>query len=240
MSRLRQHLASNVIAYLALFLSMGGTAYAAATVGSDDVINNSLKSVDLKDNVAVKSADVRDDTLVGGGLQSPDIAPDALTGADVDESTLGKVPNADTVDRLDSSAFEPAGTVTTFGPTTVPTRTQAVIGGVGPFQWIGVCPEPSFPEPPTLELKSTSGPWAFASQSHSYVGDRGEVQIPAGSQRVVIGTGSATVSAPASGYAAVKDSGKQITFNVYMLRLNDSQGNPICTFGGDMVASPGT
>ena len=35
-------------AIVALFVALGGTAYAAATVGSGDVINDSLKSADLK------------------------------------------------------------------------------------------------------------------------------------------------------------------------------------------------
>jgi hypothetical protein len=49
---------------LALFLVIaGGTAYAADTIGSADVIDNSLLSADLKNNQAVRSADVADGTL---------------------------------------------------------------------------------------------------------------------------------------------------------------------------------
>ena len=47
------------IGALALFLVLsGGVAYAADTIGSADVINNSLLSEDLANNKAVKSADV--------------------------------------------------------------------------------------------------------------------------------------------------------------------------------------
>ncbi len=119
-TRIRRHLRQNVVGYISLFVALSGTAYAANTVGSGDVIDNSLQSVDLKDNAAVAtsdvindsvtggglgsadlrssavtSADVRDDTLAGGGLQSVDIAPDALTGSDIDEDTLAPVPIAD-------------------------------------------------------------------------------------------------------------------------------------------------
>jgi hypothetical protein len=83
---------------------MGGVAYAANTIGSADVIDNSLLSADLKDNQAVKSADVRDDTLSNGGLAAADLKPDSvgtseaadnsLTGNDIDESSLGEVPSA--------------------------------------------------------------------------------------------------------------------------------------------------
>lgn len=88
MVSLRKHLASNFVGYVALLMSMGGTAYAAATIGSGDVIDESLKSQDLKNGAAVKSADVRNDTL---------------TNDDVNESTLSKVPNADNLDGRDSS-----------------------------------------------------------------------------------------------------------------------------------------
>lgn len=84
---------------------MSGTAWAAANVGSEQVIDNSLRSVDLRTNAAVRSADVVDDTVTGGGLQSSDIASNVLTGADINESTLGTVEDADRLDYLDSSAF---------------------------------------------------------------------------------------------------------------------------------------
>jgi hypothetical protein len=107
-----------VVALIALFASLSGVAWAANTVGSSDVIDNSLQSVDLKDNAAVKSADVVNDSVVGGGLAAADLKPgsvgtsevvnDSLTGADVSESSLGQVPsasNANTLDGVDSTGF---------------------------------------------------------------------------------------------------------------------------------------
>src|SRR6266852_699109 len=72
--RLRAHLRANVVGYVAVFLALGGTAWAAGTIGTRDVVNDSLKSVDLKDNAAVGSQDVIDGSL---------------TGDDVDEGSLG-------------------------------------------------------------------------------------------------------------------------------------------------------
>ena len=83
---------------LALFLVLtGGVAYAADTIGSSDVINNSLLSEDIKDNEVktpdlasssvqtgkignnqVFSANVRDATLPSRGLTAADIAPNAV------------------------------------------------------------------------------------------------------------------------------------------------------------------
>jgi hypothetical protein len=64
---------TTVVAYLALLIAVGtGSAYAFNTVGSFDVINESLLSQDIQDNT-LRSSDVRNDTL---------------TGFDVRESTL--------------------------------------------------------------------------------------------------------------------------------------------------------
>ena len=65
------HLRAQWMGGLALFLVIaGGTAYAANTVSSSDIVNNQ-----------VYSADVRNDSLDGGGL----------SGADIREQTLGVV-----------------------------------------------------------------------------------------------------------------------------------------------------
>ena len=86
--RLLGHSRNNVVAYLALFVALGGTsAYAANTIATGDIIDNQ-----------VTSADVRDDNLGFGGLAAQDLGPgavgssevqdDSLTGADVNESSL--------------------------------------------------------------------------------------------------------------------------------------------------------
>jgi len=38
---------ANVVATLALFFALGGTAYAAATIGSADIVNNSVRGEDI-------------------------------------------------------------------------------------------------------------------------------------------------------------------------------------------------
>ena len=82
-----------VVAYLALFLALAGGAVAAATIGSGDVVNNSLKSADLKNAAGVKGADVKQSSLRGpdvrnGNVGGPQVAADSLTGADVNEPSL--------------------------------------------------------------------------------------------------------------------------------------------------------
>jgi hypothetical protein len=56
---------ANVMATVAVFIALGGAAWAAATINSGDVVNDSLKSVDLKDDKAVKGVDVKDLSLTG-------------------------------------------------------------------------------------------------------------------------------------------------------------------------------
>ena len=95
------HLRAQWMGALALLLVLaGGTAYAANTIGSSDIINGQVKSADIGNN-QVRSADVRDDTIANGGL----------TGKDIIEGSLGTVPAADTLDGMDSKDFARLGGV---------------------------------------------------------------------------------------------------------------------------------
>src|SRR5829696_8791278 len=81
---------SNVVATLALFLALGGSSYAALSITSKDVKNRSLKGGDLR--------------------------RDTVTGKEIRESKLGRVPralNADSAATADVS--KSAGTATTAG-----------------------------------------------------------------------------------------------------------------------------
>jgi hypothetical protein len=116
LAKLRVHVGQNVVGYIALFVALGGTgAYAANTIGSADVIDESLLSQDIRngevkvadvgqgavatDEIAngqvktadigdgdVRTADVANDNLTGG-----DIAANSLKGVDIDESTLTNI-----------------------------------------------------------------------------------------------------------------------------------------------------
>jgi hypothetical protein len=113
--KIRGHIRSNVIGYVALFIALTGTAYAnhgfPDTISSEDIIDREVKTPDLAlDSVGtgriidggVRSADVLDNDLTGGdvantdslrspeigGLTGADVTDQSLTGADVLESTL--------------------------------------------------------------------------------------------------------------------------------------------------------
>lgn len=79
---------ANVAATLALVLALGGTAYAAAPPLAKKLPKNSVASKQIK-NGAVTTKDVKD-----AGLTGADVAPNSLGGDQVDEATLGRVPDA--------------------------------------------------------------------------------------------------------------------------------------------------
>jgi hypothetical protein len=95
---------SSLLAMIALFVSLGGVSYAAATIGSAEIKDNS-----------VKSKDVRNKTLVG-----KDVKPNALGGNQVDESKLGQVPSAATAAQADNAIN--AQTAAAVGPDGVGTE----------------------------------------------------------------------------------------------------------------------
>src|SRR3954454_17721984 len=114
--RISDHIRSNVVGYVALFIALGGTAYAVDgplpgqnQVGSADIINNDVQSADIKDanltTVDIRSNAVTTGKILDNDVRSADVLDNSLTGADVNEATLGKVPDADTLDGVDSSGF---------------------------------------------------------------------------------------------------------------------------------------
>jgi hypothetical protein len=90
MSRFRSHLRRNAVAYVALLLALGtGSVYAA-----DKISGKSLKKRSVPANR---------------------IKADALTGAEIDESSLGGVPDAATVGGLGASAQPQANALLALG-----------------------------------------------------------------------------------------------------------------------------
>jgi hypothetical protein len=91
--RFRRPTHTTIVAYLALFLAIGGgTAFAvvgANQVNSESIIDGQVKNQDLG-NDSVGTAKVK---------------PDALTGQDIQESSLGAVPDAGAVDGVSAATL---------------------------------------------------------------------------------------------------------------------------------------
>lgn len=114
MNALRRRLAglsyANVMSTIAVVLAIGtGSAFAAATIGSEQVIDESLTSADVQNNT-IADVDVLNNTLTGhdikdGAVTSKDVYNNSLTGADIakgsvaDEEILdGTLKGADVAD----------------------------------------------------------------------------------------------------------------------------------------------
>lgn len=101
------------IALVALCVALsGGTAFAVGqTVAKNTVVSKSIR------NGQVKAADVG-----AGAVGSAAVADGSLTGADVDETTLGAVPSAQSAQTAQSAAL--GGTARgSYGSTCTPTNT---------------------------------------------------------------------------------------------------------------------
>ena len=87
---------TTVAAYLGLFIAIAtGSAYAANTVFSTDIVDGQVKTVDLA-NGAVAVAKLADGSITGDkikddSIQSRDVLDNNLKGADIDESTLSNI-----------------------------------------------------------------------------------------------------------------------------------------------------
>lgn len=94
---------ATVVAYLALFVAVGGTSYAAATVGSADIRNNSIRG--------------------------KDVHTDTLTGREIKESKLAGVAGLDTY-QVTASAVANGSEDSVSSRATCKRRDRAVGGGV--------------------------------------------------------------------------------------------------------------
>ena len=95
LSRLRRGLTfANVCSALALTIALGtGTAYAAGSVFSEDIVNGEVKTVDLA-NSAVKTAKIDDGAVTGSKIASNTITAADILGADASGNVnLNAVPN---------------------------------------------------------------------------------------------------------------------------------------------------
>lgn len=92
----RSHLLAAVALIAALALLTAGTA-AAATAAKNSVTSRSIK------NGTVKTVDI-----AAGAVTGPQVLDNSLTGADVNEATLGQVPNAATAGNATSLGGAPA------------------------------------------------------------------------------------------------------------------------------------
>ena len=91
---------ANVISTLALFVALGGGAYAAVKLPANSVTTKQIKPG------AVKASDLGKGSVTlskvrSNAVDKSKVVDNSLTGADVNESTLGVVPVASALGRVD-------------------------------------------------------------------------------------------------------------------------------------------
>ena len=83
-----------IIAVLALFLALGGVAYAAATIGSNEIIDGSIRNRDFKDGT-LRGQESKRNGFGGGAIKES-----TLDASQLDAADLGKVDNAAVADGI--------------------------------------------------------------------------------------------------------------------------------------------
>lgn len=109
MRAVRQRLTyANVVSTIALFVAIGGGAYAAATIGPGDIKTGAVRSRQIK-NRAVRKADLAKNSVgaakvANGSLTGAELKKNSIGGPRIDESSLVGV-NAATLGGLSSTDF---------------------------------------------------------------------------------------------------------------------------------------
>jgi hypothetical protein len=80
LSRFRRHFRQQLVGYLALFVALGGTAFAAVTVTGASVENGSLTGTDVKNN-SLHGRDIQ-------GIHGQDIAADAVNSDEIEDHSI--------------------------------------------------------------------------------------------------------------------------------------------------------
>ena len=124
MDRIRTPSPALVIACVALFVSLGGSAYAVATIGSDDIIDGSIRNRDFKDGT-LRGQESKRNGFGGGAIKET-----SLDASQLDADDIGKVKDAGVADGLTRHAVVSAtGTLARGRGTTSTART-----GEGQYQ----------------------------------------------------------------------------------------------------------
>jgi hypothetical protein len=82
------------VACLALFVALSGVAYAAATIGSDDIVDGSIRNRDFKDGT-LRGNEAKRNGFGGGGIKES-----SLDASQLDAAAIGKVSTAGVADGL--------------------------------------------------------------------------------------------------------------------------------------------
>jgi hypothetical protein len=96
---------ANITSFLALFVALSATSYAALRLPANSVGTKQIKT-DAVTKAKLGRRAVDGSKVVPGSLTGADIAPHSLSGANIDLSALGTVPSAATADAASIAKVE--------------------------------------------------------------------------------------------------------------------------------------
>jgi hypothetical protein len=121
--RLLRHLSfSNVIAMLALFVALGGAAYAGTKINGSSIKNGSIGGGKLK-NETITANKLKKGTITG-----TQIAPGSISSSSIDVSTLATVPSAQTANTATTATKADSATTATSATTADTAKTAETAG----------------------------------------------------------------------------------------------------------------
>src|SRR5215218_4383518 len=95
---------TTVVAYLALFVALGGGSYAAVKINGKSIKNKSIAGTKLK-NRTIANRKVKKDTLTGTEIAEPKLGRVPLAARADIATTAGAAGDAGTLDGIDSTGF---------------------------------------------------------------------------------------------------------------------------------------
>jgi hypothetical protein len=240
-----------IIALIALFVSLSGVSYGVATgfIDSREIKNNEVRSLDIRNN-QVRSIDLRNNEVRGRDIrnstvQSRDIAINGVTGEDVKEDTLQKVPSALLADNANTAnSANSVSTLKIIPVTTVAENAEPVVlASHGPLTLSGQCANGAIARllvSTTEDNSSTTGTSTVLGTGADpvYSGDGSQdLDLDSADGQVEIAellpAGMNVRSYSVTTASALAPSGKAFSGDVAMFR--DQSGDGSCRFHGSLA-----
>ena len=117
-----------IVAIIALFIAMGGSAYAGSKLAKNSVTTNAIK------NGAVTGKKIKKKTITATNIKS-----NTITGSQINEAALGSVPNADKVGGIAASDLVTNKKVITWNVPMNRGDAPKTLATFGPFTVTGRC-----------------------------------------------------------------------------------------------------
>lgn len=130
LARFKDHLGQHVVAYLALFVVLGGTAVALPGKGS--VTANDLAKKAVKSKAIAKKA-VKSKHLAKNSVKTNALADDAVTGAEADEASFEGLIEGDGAQSMTSVTVDSVGFLPDPKPVLADVPTMGVVELLGCF-----------------------------------------------------------------------------------------------------------